>query len=161
MTTLIRVAVAVAAALLGLGGFVAVQAATGSDQPTSRSGSDQQSSQPDPSDQAAKREDSLSVLTTADDEPTPDDDPSPADTRAGRDDAPELQDDSSTGVGDDSQTRTRTRGDDDRVDTSGHDGSDDVRDAADTSGHDDTSDDRHDGADTSGHGGDDDSSGRG
>lgn len=73
MNTLVRAAVAFAAALLGLGGFVAVQAATGPD--------DQQ---------AAKREDTLAALSTVDDTPSPDDPPSPDDdpstrTRTGHD----------------------------------------------------------------------------
>src|SRR5687768_12185059 len=73
MHMLVRAAVAVVAALLGLGGFVAVQASTGSD------------------DQPAKREDGLSVLTTADDEASPD---------ASPDDSP--------GAAVDGSTRTRT-----------------------------------------------------
>jgi hypothetical protein len=153
MTTLVRAAVALAAALLGFGGFVAVQAASGSD------------------DQPAKREDSLSVLTTADDSPSPADRPSPDDSPAADDaaavqqDAPAVQDDAPDAVADPSTrtgrdavddrddtrdvtdatgTQTRTRGDDtDGADTSGHD----------TSGHD-TS-----GHDTSGHDGDDNRSG--
>ncbi|HEX7187527.1 MAG TPA: hypothetical protein VF423_04820 [Actinomycetes bacterium] len=94
MHMLVRAAVAVVAALLGLGGFVAVQASTGSD------------------DQPAKREDGLSVLTTADDEPSPDDSPddSPDLPDAVGSDSPDaVQDDLSGAVGDDPSTRTRTR----------------------------------------------------
>ena len=105
MQMLVRAAVAVVAALLGLGGFVAVQASTGSD------------------DQPAKREDGLSVLTTADDEPSPDDSPddSPDLPDAVGSDAPDaVQDDASGAVGDDPSTRTRTRtGRDDTAGTAG------------------------------------------
>jgi len=123
MNTLVRVAVALAAALLGLGGFVAVQAATGPD--------DQQ---------AAKREDGQSVLTTADDSPddtpSPDDSPSPEGGVAVETDVPAVQDDSSAAV-DDVSTRTRTGRD--RVADVTVDGPD--TDADDTS-HDDAMDDR-------------------
>ena len=97
MNTLVRAAVAFAAALLGLGGFVAVQAATGPD--------DQQ---------AAKREDSLAALSTVDDTHSPDDDtPSPDDSPSPEDavvqqDAPAVQDDAVTPGADDPSTRTRT-----------------------------------------------------
>ena len=94
MHMLVRAAVAVVAALLGLGGFVAVQASTGSD------------------DQPAKRQDGLSVLTTADDEPSPDDRPdaSPDLPDAVGSDSPDaVQDDASGAAGDDPSTRTRTR----------------------------------------------------
>lgn len=96
MNTLVRAAVAFAAALLGLGGFVAVQAATGPD--------DQQ---------AAKREDSLAALTTVDDTPSPDDNPSPDDSPSPEDrvvqqDTSAVQDDAVTPGADDPSTRTRT-----------------------------------------------------
>jgi hypothetical protein len=136
MNTLVRAAVAFAAALLGLGGFVAVQAATGPD--------DQQ---------AAKREDSLAALTTVDDTPSPDATPSPDDSPSPEDgvvqqDTPAVQDDAVTPGADDPSTRTRTghdavtsgptndpntSGPTDDVDTSGSDtrgdddGSDDDR----------------------------------
>ena len=96
MNTLVRAAVAFAAALLGLGGFVAVQAATGPD--------DQQ---------AANREDTLAALTTVDDSPSPDDTPSPDDSPSPEDgvvqqDTPAVQDDAVTPGSDDPSTRTRT-----------------------------------------------------
>jgi hypothetical protein len=135
MTTLVRAAVALAAALLGFGGFVAVQAASGSD------------------DQPAKREDSLSVLTTADDSPSPDDNPSPDDAPAVQQDAPAVQDDAPDASADPStRTRTGRAAVDDRDDTR-----DDVTDVTGTqtrTGGDDTS-----GDDTSGHDGADDRSG--
>ena len=118
MNTLVRAAVALAAALLGLGGFVAVHAATGPD--------DQQ---------AAKREDSLAALTTVDDTPAPDDSPSPDDNTSPDDSvvvpqvAPGVGDDAVTPGAGDPDTRTGhdavtsgpdTRGDDD-PDTAGSD----------------------------------------
>src|SRR5829696_7830238 len=139
MPTLVRAAVAVAAVLLGLGGFVAVHAAAGSDQ---KSDTSDQSASSDP---AAKREDGLTVLTTADAAPTPDDDPSPDDS-AVQGESPQLQGDSPAAVDDDGQTRTR--GDDDGVDTLDSDTRhDDTRGGVDISGHDET----RDGVDTSGH----------
>ena len=81
MNALVRAAVAFAAALLGLGGFVAVQAATG------------------PDDQQARRDDSLAALSTVDDSPSPDD-------SVARQDAPDLQDDAATPGADDPSTRT-------------------------------------------------------
>jgi hypothetical protein len=97
MNTLVRAAVAFAAALLGLGGFAAVQAATGPD--------DQQ---------AAKREDGVAALTTVDDTPSPDDDtptpddsPSPAESVV-QQDTPAVQDDAVSPGADDPSTRTRT-----------------------------------------------------
>jgi hypothetical protein len=143
MNTLVRAAVAVAAALLGLGGFVAVQAATGPD--------DQQ---------AAKRENSLAALSTVDDTASPDDTPSPDGSRSPddsalvRQDGPAVQDDAVTPGADDPSTRTGhdalTASPTDDPDTSGSDtrGDDDP----DTSGSDTP------GSDTPG---DDDSSGRG
>ena len=146
MNTLVRAAVAFAAALLGLGGFVAVQAATGPDD------------QP-----AAKREDSLAALTTVDDTPSPDDFPSPDDSPSPDDavvqqDTPAVQDDAVTPGSDDPSTRTRTGHDavtsGPTNDTSGSDTS-----GADTHGDDDGSD--ADGPDDDGPDADGSGSGRG
>jgi|GEM_PF-3007420 len=135
MNTLVRAAVAFAAALLGLGGFVAVQAATGPD--------DQQ---------AAKREDSLAALTTVDDTPSPDDIPSPEDSVV-QQDTPGVQDDLVTPGADDPSTRTGhdavtsgptddTPGSDTSGPTDDTSGSDTSGPTDDTRGDDDGSDDR-------------------